>query len=43
MMQRPNESHMSVLGLMYIEPIIRSTLYTHLSFEMVVMDKKATK
>ena len=27
MMQRPNESHMSVLGLMYIEPIIRSTLY----------------
>ena len=43
MMQRPNESHMSVLGLMYIEPIIRSTLYTHLSFDVVHTDKEATK
>ena len=42
MMQRPNESHMSVLGLMYIEPIIRSTLYTQ-SFDLVAMVEKATK
>ena len=38
-MQSPKESHMSVLGLMYIEPTIRNTLKLMKFFSLEVCMK----